>query len=89
MTTRGLAIIAFAAAVAGAGCAQEPLPQPSFLGMGELVAQETTPMPGEGAINPALRHINSNRVLGAMAFQKVTGRSVDPQSLVGPAGGRN
>jgi len=30
-----------------------------------------------------LRHVNTNRVLGAMAYQKVTGRSVDPARLIG------
>lgn len=31
----------------------------------------------------AVRHVSSNRVLGAMAFQKVTGAEIDPSTLTG------
>jgi len=31
----------------------------------------------------AIRHVSSNRVLGALAFQKVTGAEVDPRTLSG------
>jgi len=40
-------------------------------------ADKTGPMP------PAVKHMTSNRVLGAMAFKKVTGADVDPSRLSG------
>lgn len=87
MIKRGLVVIGGCLAVFGGGCAQETLPSPSFLGMSEVAAEERSDAAGN--VEPALRHINSNRVLGAMAFQKVTGRSVDPQSLVGSGPSRD
>lgn len=54
---------------------------PSYLGM----APSAEASAGE-AITPArqpsaVRHVSSNRVLGALAFQKVTGADVDPRTL--------
>jgi hypothetical protein len=69
-----------------AGCAQDGLTPPSFAGLSDVGAASemargefTTDVP----VDPALRHVNTNRVLGAMAYQKVTGRSVDPARLIG------
>ena len=67
---------------------------PSFLGMATAGADGMTPVGDEAAkgtaapgdqpnIRPELRHVGSNKVLGAMAFQKVTGRAVDPSRLDG------
>ena len=57
---------------------------PSLLGMLQANAEDagadTTQAPAE---RPELRHVGSNKVLGAMAFQKVTGRAVDPSRLDG------
>jgi hypothetical protein len=44
---------------------------------------EASPEPVSGQQSEALRHVQSNKVLGAMAFQRVTGRTVDPSSLSG------
>lgn len=59
-------------------------PGPSFLGMlqasDEAVAGEPT---GSADVHPELRHVDSNKVLGAMAFQKTTGRTIDPSRLQG------
>ena len=41
--------------------------------------------PASQSAPEALRHVQSNKVLGAMAFQRVTGRTVDPESLSGHA----
>ncbi|MFT3730249.1 MAG: hypothetical protein QM780_02320 [Hyphomicrobium sp.] len=78
--------LAAAGILALAGCAQEGGTHPAYIGLSDL-----------GDINPAasaqaaetddtpdvLRHIQSNKVLGAMAFQRTTGQTVDPDSLVG------
>lgn len=58
---------------------------PSFLGMLPPVDAEASDAAtaGQNANRPELRHVGSNRVLGAMAFQKVTGRAVDPSRLEG------
>lgn len=70
-----------ASLVALTGCTQEGL-QPSYLGLRDI----TTDAMASPAVTPrktpeALRHVQSNKVLGAMAFQKVTGRTVDPARL--------
>lgn len=75
------------AALALAGCAREadqgfPYVRPSQLGVTPAEA-ETTANANAATANPAVRHVTSNKVLGAMAFQKVTGRTVDPDRLNG------
>ncbi len=70
-----------------AGCAQEPGSHPSYIGLVDLAggtaANAETPPARD--VPEALRHVQSNKVLGAMAFQRVTGRTVDPSSLSGAA----
>jgi hypothetical protein len=66
-----------------AGCAQDG-PHPSYLGLSDLAGPSAAAdrQLAEGDdVAEALRHIQSNKVLGAMAFQKVTGQDVDPDSL--------
>jgi hypothetical protein len=46
-------------------------------------AAAATQTDGPNNESESLRHIQSNKVLGAMAFQKVTGQAVDPDSLLG------
>jgi hypothetical protein len=88
-TTRGIAMkrfifIAFAAA-ASQGCAKTSEHSPFHLGLPIVSESEA----GEAELDapqgqqPGLRHVASNKVLGAMAFQKITGRTVDPQRLQG------
>lgn len=55
---------------------------PSFLGLGSAFADETNE-PGAATQPPAIGKVKSNKVLGAMAFQRVTGRPVDPSRLSG------
>ncbi len=55
---------------------------PSFLGLGSAFADETTE-PDAAIPSSALGKVKSNKVLGAMAFQRVTGRPVDPARLAG------
>ena len=55
---------------------------PSFLGFGSAFADETDETP-VAAPSTAIRRVQSNKVLGAMAFQRVTGRPVDPSRLSG------
>ena len=83
---RGLSAVVVAA-VAAAGCAREadtgfPSIAPSHLGLSAEAAGAAEPVAAAG-VNPSVRHVGSNKVLGAMAFQKVTGRSVDPERLNG------
>ena len=68
-----------------AGCAQQGS-HPAYIGLSDLSGEDTVgnPLTGRtGEPSPALRHVQSNKVLSAMAFQTVTGRTVDPESLVG------
>lgn len=68
-----------------AGCAQQGS-RPAYIGLSDLSGKDTMgnpPTGRTGEASPALRHVQSNKVLSAMAFQKVTGRTVDPESLVG------
>ncbi len=68
-----------------AGCAQQGS-HPAYIGLSDLSVEDTVgnPLTGRtGEPSEALRHVQSNKVLSAMAFQKVTGRTVDPESLVG------
>lgn len=84
---RLIAIIA--AAVALSGCANVADTSPSYLGMhaGAAASERTqgdTKSPSRAA-PAAVKHVSSNRVLGAMAFQKVTGAEVAPERLVNRA----
>ncbi|MBS0239893.1 MAG: hypothetical protein JSS54_04410 [Proteobacteria bacterium] len=68
-----------------AGCAQQGS-HPAYIGLSDLSGGDTVGNPLTGRTSEpseALRHVQSNKVLSAMAFQKVTGRTVDPESLVG------
>jgi hypothetical protein len=72
------------------GCAKSSAPAPFRLGMpivadAALANEETNSLPpnSQSDTRPELRHIASNKVLGAMAFQKTTGRAVDPDRLTG------
>ncbi len=67
-------------------CANAVESGPSFLGLGSAFADETadeTNEPGAATPSPAIGKVKSNKVLGAMAFQRVTGRPVDPARLAG------
>jgi len=77
-------LAASAAALSLTACANVDS-SPSYLGMATSSISSAT-----GATNDAdaqtpeaLRHVTSNKVLGAMAFQKVTGAKIDPTTLVG------
>ena len=63
-------------------CANAVETGPSFLGFGAAIADEADETP-EATPSPAMRNVKSNKVLGAMAFQRVTGRPVDPARLTG------
>jgi hypothetical protein len=68
-----------------AGCAQDGGPHPAYLGLQDLAgssAAADTQSDETGDASDVLRHVQSNRVLSAMAFQKITGQEVDPDSLV-------
>jgi hypothetical protein len=45
--------------------------------------EDTKALAPDGAPPEALDHVQSNKVLGAMAYQKVTGRTVAPERLTG------
>jgi hypothetical protein len=77
---------ALASFLALAGCAQDSGTRPSYIGLTDLThgnggtfAPAQSEMPSD-----ATRYVQSNKVLGAMAFHRVTGRSVDPESLGRP-----
>lgn len=76
-------IAALALATALSACANVGDTSPSYLGMmtGGL-EPASADQAGAADLPKAIKHVNSNRVLGAMAFQKVTGADVDPTSLV-------
>jgi hypothetical protein len=61
-------------------CARDE-PSPSFLGAALLDDEDTSPKMSPASPHPDLRHVGSNKVLSAMAFQKVTGQAVDPSRL--------
>ena len=63
-------------------CANSVDNGPSFLGLGSAFADEIDET-RDAAPSNAIRRVKSNKVLGAMAFQKVTGRPVDPSRLSG------
>jgi hypothetical protein len=76
--------LAAAGVLALAGCAQENGSRPSYIGLMDVAGATDAPDPQSSdahKIPEALRYIQSNKVLGAMAFQRVTGRTVDPDSL--------
>lgn len=80
--------LAAAGVLALTGCAQEGGSRPSYIGLMDLAGADAAanPQPSDANKVPeALRYIQSNKVLGAMAFQTVTGRTVDPDSLSEPA----
>jgi hypothetical protein len=64
------------------GCADTAGSSPSFLGMAPLLKEEAAAAPAAKPSSKAVEHVSSNKVLGAMAFQKVTGRAIDPERLV-------
>ncbi|MBS0233075.1 MAG: hypothetical protein JSR99_06275 [Proteobacteria bacterium] len=75
--------LAAAGVLALAGCAQEAGSRPSYIGLMDLAGDDAAaaqPLTGN-QIPEALRYVQSNKVLSAMAFQKVTGRTIDPDSL--------
>lgn len=73
--------------VALAGCAQDSGARPSYIGLTDLASGNDGTLAAtqsETQADDAARYVQSNKVLGAMAFQRVTGRSVDPESLARP-----
>ena len=62
-------------------CARSSDNEPSFLGAALLGDDAEAAARAPNEPHPELRHIGSNKVLGAMAFQKVTGQPVDPSRL--------
>jgi len=59
---------------------------PSYLGMAtsSIASQgDAVGRPEDSQTPEAVRHVTSNKVLGALAFQKVTGAKIDPTTLVG------
>ncbi|NOT72903.1 MAG: hypothetical protein HOP09_16985 [Hyphomicrobium sp.] len=67
-------------------CARGAETAPSYLGLlaaDDVSAATPSPSATGGGTLPELRHVGSNKVLGAMAFQKTTGRAVDPSRLEG------
>ena len=87
--TPSLRIAGFCALIAVSlqGCARGTDIAPSYLGFPAIAGlgdDDTGPAPlPPGEQRPELRHVASNKVLGAMAFQKTTGRAVDPTRLQG------
>ena len=82
-----LAGLAALLAVPLQGCARSNATAPSYLGFPVASAlldddDAVEPVPSN-APRPELRHVASNKVLGAMAFQRTTGRAVDPERLQG------
>lgn len=74
------ALILAMLAAAAAGCAREDA-SPSYLGL-PVVSDAEAETPEASGMQPlALRHVTSNKVLGAMAYHKVTGRTIDPSRL--------
>jgi hypothetical protein len=78
--------LAYASMLTLVGCAQEGVSRPTFVGLSDLASSESSIVSADArAQEPleGLRHVESNKVLAAMAFQKVTGQDVDPESLSG------
>lgn len=79
----GRVVAAFVLASALSACANV-IEQPSYLGMATSSIDTARANAAVPAQTPeAIRHVSSNRVLGALAFQKVTGAEVDPRTLSG------
>ena len=74
----GFIVFCTGSALTLAGCANTD-PSPSYLGFAPTTADAASLAPDRPA--EGVRHVSSNKVLGAMAFQKVTGRPVDPRRL--------
>jgi hypothetical protein len=74
------ALTVVASGLALQGCAESTDPAPSYLGFAPSIA-ESAPLDQPATPSKVARHISSNKVLGAMAFQKTTGRTVDPGRL--------
>lgn len=76
-------LAAGAAALSLSACANVDSP-PSYLGMAtSAITRDDAAHSDEAQMPDAVRHVTSNKVLGAMAFQKVTGAKIDPTTLVG------
>lgn len=69
-----------------AGCAQDSGSRPSYIGLMDLTSnsQSEADATASGPASEATRYVQSNKVLGAMAFHRVTGRTIDPASLGRP-----
>lgn len=81
--------MAFGLGAALAGCAVDDRSnEPSFVGLSTLAVADDQSLGGAKAqgnpINPALRYVKTNKLLGAMALQKVTGASIAPERLSDP-----
>lgn len=63
-------------------CANAVETGPSFLGFGSAIADDADDQ-SEVAPSRATHRVKSNKVLAAMAFQRATGRPVDPSRLSG------
>lgn len=80
-----------ALALALSGCANVVDTSPSYLGMSPGTARAQTAetaahaAAAQNKAPDAVKHVSSNRVLSAMAFQKVTGAEVAPERLVNRA----
>jgi hypothetical protein len=78
--------LALASLLALAGCAQDSGSRPSYIGLRDITAStsaQAQPVVGKEAPSAATRYVQSNKVLGAMAFHRVTGRTIDPERLSG------
>lgn len=76
--------LALASFLALAGCAQDSGSRPSYLGLMDLTAGDASAQTiSTEPPSDATRYVQSNKVLGAMAFQRITGRTVDPERLSG------
>ena len=71
------------AALSLQACAPGATTSPSYLGLSAAAGTsgDAEDMSDGAGAHPDLQHVASNKVLGAMAFQKVTGRAVDPGRL--------
>ena len=76
--------LALASFMALAGCAQDSGSRPSYIGLMYLTAGDISAQAASSEKpSEATRYVQSNKVLGAMAFQRTTGRTVDPERLSG------
>ena len=76
--------LALASFLALAGCAQDSGSRPSYIGLSDLTVTDASAQTASTeAPSDATRYVQSNKVLGAMAFQRMTGRTVDPERLSG------